>query len=91
MAPAYNEAATVEDSVLSLLALDYPRFEVIVINDGSRDDTLDVLKKRFDLEPVERDYEPAAAHAPIRGIYRSRDEREAPCDRQGEWRQGRCA
>jgi cellulose synthase/poly-beta-1,6-N-acetylglucosamine synthase-like glycosyltransferase len=72
MAPAYNEAATVENSVLSLLALDYPRFEVIVINDGSMDETLDVLKKRFDLVSMERDYERVAAHAPIRAIYRSR-------------------
>ena len=72
MAPAYNEAATVENSVLSLLALDYPRFEVIVINDGSKDETLNVLKERFDLVPVERDYERVASHAPIRAIYRSR-------------------
>lgn len=72
MAPAYNEEATVENSVLSLLALDYPRFEVIVINDGSKDQTFETLKRRFDLEPVQRDYEPAATHARIRGVYRSR-------------------
>ncbi len=72
MAPAYNESATVENSVLSLLALDYPRFEVIVINDGSKDDTLQVLKDRFELQPVQRDYEPAMSHAPIRGLYQSR-------------------
>ena len=71
MAPAYNESLTVEDSVLSLLALDYPRFEVIVINDGSKDRTLDVLKERFDLKPIERSYERATRHAPIRGIYQS--------------------
>jgi cellulose synthase/poly-beta-1,6-N-acetylglucosamine synthase-like glycosyltransferase len=72
MAPAYNEAATVENSVLSLLALDYPRFEVIVINDGSKDATLKVLQDRFDLQPVQRDYEAAMSHAPIRGVYQSR-------------------
>jgi cellulose synthase/poly-beta-1,6-N-acetylglucosamine synthase-like glycosyltransferase len=72
MAPAYNEAPTVENSVLSLLALDYPRFEVIVINDGSKDATLQVLKDRFDLELTHRDHERAASHAPIRGVYRSR-------------------
>lgn len=71
MAPAYNEAATVENSVLSLLALDYPRFEVIVINDGSKDDTLRILQDRFDLKPVARDFESATRHAPIRGIYQS--------------------
>jgi cellulose synthase/poly-beta-1,6-N-acetylglucosamine synthase-like glycosyltransferase len=73
MAPAYNEAATVENSVLSLLALDYPRFEVIVINDGSKDETLQVLMDRFDLQPVQRDYEAAMSHAPIRGVYQSRN------------------
>jgi cellulose synthase/poly-beta-1,6-N-acetylglucosamine synthase-like glycosyltransferase len=72
LAPAYNEEASVENSVLSLLALDYPRFDVIVINDGSKDATFDVLKARFDLEPVQRDYDSAAVHAPIRGVYRSR-------------------
>ncbi len=72
MAPAYNEATTVENSVLSLLALDYPRFEVIVINDGSKDETLNVLKDRFELELTERDHEHAASHARIRAIYRSR-------------------
>lgn len=72
LAPAYNEAATVRDSIMSLLALDYPRFEVIVINDGSKDATLEVLQQSFDLEPVERDGDRAAPHAPIRGVYRSR-------------------
>jgi cellulose synthase/poly-beta-1,6-N-acetylglucosamine synthase-like glycosyltransferase len=73
MAPAYNEAATVENSVLSLLALDYPRFEVVVINDGSKDETLQVLKDRFDLVVTERNYELATSHAPIRAIYQSRN------------------
>ncbi len=73
LAPAYNEAATVKDSILSLLALDYPKFEVIVINDGSKDSTLDVLKENFSLEPVDRSVDEAAAHAPILDVYRSRE------------------
>src|SRR5689334_10054544 len=40
IAPAFNESALVESAVRSLLAFDYPAFEVIVVNDGSRDDTL---------------------------------------------------
>lgn len=71
LAPAYNEAETIENSTRSLLALEYPDFEIIVINDGSRDATLEVLTRAFALEPTERDYEPALAHAPIRRIYRS--------------------
>ena len=71
LAPAYNEAQTIENSTRSLLALDYPEFEIIVINDGSKDDTLGVLTRAFALASVERDYDAPLAHAPIRAIYRS--------------------
>jgi cellulose synthase/poly-beta-1,6-N-acetylglucosamine synthase-like glycosyltransferase len=71
LAPAYNEAATIKNSIQSLLGLDYPGFEVIVINDGSKDATLDVLRTAFQLRDEDRDYEAAIAHKPIRGIYRS--------------------
>lgn len=43
--PAYNEGKGIEDSILSMLELDYQNFEVIVINDGSKDDTLEVARK----------------------------------------------
>lgn len=71
LAPAYNEAPTIENSVRSLLALDYPDFEVIVINDGSKDDTLGVLQRAFALETVTRDFHRTLAHRQIRGVYRS--------------------
>jgi cellulose synthase/poly-beta-1,6-N-acetylglucosamine synthase-like glycosyltransferase len=71
LAPAYNEAATIENSIRSLLALEYPSFEVIVINDGSKDATMDVLRAAFQLESAHRDYDAAIAHKPIRDIYRS--------------------
>jgi cellulose synthase/poly-beta-1,6-N-acetylglucosamine synthase-like glycosyltransferase len=73
LAPAYNEAMTVSESVRSLLTLRYPSLEVVVINDGSADGTLDVLRRDFDLVAVD-----AAAlrrrldAAPVRGLYRSR-------------------
>ncbi|KQY91318.1 glycosyltransferase [Brevundimonas sp. Root1423] len=72
LAPAFNEAATIAESVRSLLSLQYPSFEVIVINDGSRDETLQVLIDTFELRPVQRHFEPALAHAPIRTIYGAR-------------------
>lgn len=50
LAPAYNEALSIVDSVQSLLNLTYPRYEVIVINDGSTDDTLKTLIQAFHLE-----------------------------------------
>jgi len=53
LAPAYNEAATITDSVKGLLALYYPNLEVIVINDGSSDATLAIMVEQFELVPIE--------------------------------------
>ena len=49
LAPAFNEEASIEVSLRALLALKYPSLEVIVISDGSKDRTVDVLIERFDL------------------------------------------
>lgn len=69
--PAYDEAATIVESLRSLLLLNYPRFEVVVVNDGSKDGTLEVLADAFGLlrAPV-----PSAAPLPtepVRAAYRS--------------------
>lgn len=69
LAPAFNEEATVVESVRSLLALHYPNFEIVVINDGSKDDTLGVLVRAFELQPVQRNYDLAVPCNPIRGVY----------------------
>ncbi len=50
---AFNEAVASADAVRSLLELDYAEFEVIVVNDGSTDDTLERLRDALDLVPVE--------------------------------------
>jgi cellulose synthase/poly-beta-1,6-N-acetylglucosamine synthase-like glycosyltransferase len=71
LVPAYNEAATVTDSVRSLLALDYPKIEVIAINDGSKDQTLDVLIREFRLRPETRDYVDLLGTAPVWSVFRS--------------------
>lgn len=52
LVPAYNEEASVLDSVRALLQLDYDQYEVVVINDGSKDRTLETLIAAFDLKPV---------------------------------------
>ena len=69
MAPAYNEALTIVESIRSLLALQYPNFEVVVVNDGSKDDTLRVLVDAFELTPTHRHHHLTAPCAPIRGLY----------------------
>ena len=52
MVPAYNEEATILESLRSVLLLHYPRFEVVVINDGSTDRTLEVMKERYKLRRI---------------------------------------
>ncbi len=72
LAPAYNEQATVSQSVRALLTLQYPNLEVVVINDGSSDDTLDLLTKDFSLEPANAIHTRRLESATVRSIYRSR-------------------
>ncbi len=69
--PAYNERANVVESVRSLQALEYPNYEVIVVNDGSTDDTLALLIEAFNLKPLQRAFEQPLSHEQIRGIYGS--------------------
>src|SRR3989454_10579524 len=72
LVPAYNESATVVASVTALLTLEYRNFEVIVVNDGSRDDTLDRLRAAFDLFEAPRTYPETIPTRPLRALYRSR-------------------
>lgn len=75
LVPAHNEALTILTSVQALLDLSYPRFEVIVINDGSTDDTLAALRKHFRLEKSDRPHLEEAPHKPVRGVYMSETDR----------------
>lgn len=72
LVPAYNEEAGIVESVRSLLALRYPRHEVIVVNDGSSDATLARLHEEFDLVPVHRVLRESIPCKPIRATYLSR-------------------
>ena len=54
--PAYNESVSVISSVKALLQLQYPQYELIVVNDGSTDDTLEKLIDAFHLQPFPEAY-----------------------------------
>ena len=71
LAPAHNEEKSIRVSIRNLLELDYPELEVIVINDGSKDHTLEELQDEFKLRPVRMVYVQEVPSAEIRGLYRS--------------------
>ncbi|HJS98362.1 MAG TPA: glycosyltransferase [Terriglobales bacterium] len=71
VAPAHNEAGSIVDSVTALLDLEYPNLEVIVVNDGSTDTTLQRLAQTFQLVPAHMLYVSEIATAPVRRLYKS--------------------
>jgi cellulose synthase/poly-beta-1,6-N-acetylglucosamine synthase-like glycosyltransferase len=69
--PAHNEEGSIRIAVRNLLDLDYPELEVIVVNDGSEDRTLEELREEFRLRSVRAVYVAEVKSAPVRGLYRS--------------------
>src|ERR1035438_3594477 len=70
--PAHNEEGSIVGSVGALLGLEYPRLEVIVVNDGSDDATMERLRQAYQLQTARILYIADIATAPLHAIYRSR-------------------
>ncbi|MGZ3764326.1 MAG: glycosyltransferase family 2 protein [Mucilaginibacter sp.] len=71
LAPAYNEGSTIIENVRSLLSLHYNNLEVIIINDGSKDDTLQQLINAYDMYKIDFFVNQQLKTKPVRGIYKS--------------------
>ncbi|KAA0548137.1 glycosyltransferase family 2 protein [Bacillus sp. BGMRC 2118] len=71
LVPAFNESAGIYGSIRSLLSIEYPEFEVIVINDGSKDDTLEKMITRFSMVKVNRVVQKKLETKEIKGVYQS--------------------
>lgn len=73
LAPAYNEGATIIENVRSLLSLYYSNIEILIINDGSKDDSLEKLIQGYDLEKIDFHVDYKIPTKKVRGIYKSRN------------------
>src|SRR6266436_5140780 len=71
IAPAHNEESSIRVAVRNLLENHYPQLEVVVVNDGSEDRTLEVMTEEFRLRLVRAVYIPQVKSALVRGLYRS--------------------
>ncbi|HEX3135636.1 MAG TPA: glycosyltransferase, partial [Planctomycetota bacterium] len=71
VAPAYNEEIGIVNSISSMLTLDYPDYEVVVVEDGSRDRTFEVLREHFDLQPTILNLDKGLVHRPVTFAWRS--------------------
>lgn len=74
VAPAYNEGMTIVENIRSLLSLKYVNYEVMVVNDGSKDDTMQKMIDAYDLVKIDRQIDPNWKSKPIRGVYKSKQQ-----------------
>jgi cellulose synthase/poly-beta-1,6-N-acetylglucosamine synthase-like glycosyltransferase len=73
IAPAFNESRTIIDNVRTLLSLYYNNYEVIVVNDGSKDDSMEKLIEVYELEKVNYYFDYRLPCNRIRGVYKSKN------------------
>ena len=72
IAPAYNETLNIVENVRSLLSLHYASYDVIIVNDGSKDDSLEKLIKAYDLVKIEYTINNQIPTKPLReGVFKS--------------------
>ncbi len=71
VAPAYNEAANIVENVRSMLSIHYNTLELIIVNDGSKDDSLEKLIKAYDLYKANIFINEQIPTKKVKGIYKS--------------------
>ena len=70
---AYNEETVIVNTLLNVLQLRFPQFEVIVVNDGSEDSTLPLLIDYFKLQTIDKVCKKHFETQPVRAVYQSAD------------------
>lgn len=71
IAPAFNEEKTIINNVISMLTVNYPLFEVVIVNDGSQDNTLELLIDNFDMVETTYAYVEKIKTKPFKRVFKS--------------------
>ena len=69
---AYNEEAVIVPTIKALLQLDYPEYEILIVNDGSKDNSLAVLTQEYALEALPMAFRQRIKHKPVKTVYQSK-------------------
>ncbi len=69
--PAYNEEVTIEASIRSLLALEYKLYEIVIVDDGSKDNTSKVVCEAFNMKAISRPIQRKVPCQPEEAVYES--------------------
>ena len=67
--PAYNEEENIVANIKSLMKMDYPEFEIVVVNDGSTDKTHQYIVEAFELYEIESAMKTFIPTKEVRGVY----------------------
>jgi cellulose synthase/poly-beta-1,6-N-acetylglucosamine synthase-like glycosyltransferase/glucan phosphoethanolaminetransferase (alkaline phosphatase superfamily) len=73
LAPSFNEGANIIENVRSLLSIYYNNLEVIIINDGSKDNSMEQLVRAYNLEKVDYFVSYQIETKKVKGVYKSRN------------------
>lgn len=68
---AYNEEKMIIQTVLNTLQLRYPEYEIIVVNDGSQDRTLELLIETFKMKKIDMIHKKKLETSEVKGVYQS--------------------
>lgn len=70
--PAHNEGVTIEATVRSLLMLEYKLYEIVVVDDGSTDDTTETMVKAFSMQQILRPIQRVLKTQPVEAVFETR-------------------
>lgn len=71
IAPAFNEEVSIVDNIRSLLSLHYNNYDIIIVNDGSKDSSMQRMIEAYDLSPSNKIVCSYVPHKSVKNVYRS--------------------